>query len=145
VSSSASTQSDTYVPLGGPSVTLTVQPSGLVELWAQATLDDDEGAVGPFRDGQLVPGQASDACGPDGDGALLDGDPSAFGSPLTLGTGGGGNFGVAACGSLGPPEALLIQAPPGRRTFELRYAECSCAGGGTATFSDRSLRIAPRP
>jgi hypothetical protein len=32
-------------------MTLTVPPSGLVELWAQATLDDDEGAVGPFRDG----------------------------------------------------------------------------------------------
>ena len=130
-----------FEALGGPSVQLTVPPSGLIEVWAQVAIDDEEGgAVGLFEDGAEVDGIAEpEICGEDS--ALID----ASG-------GGPGNFvlfasppvpGVIGCTSAGAPAAILLSRPPGPHTYELRYAQCSC-GGAPAEFKDRVLRIAPR-
>jgi hypothetical protein len=131
-----------FEALGGPSVEVTVPPSGFIEVWAQVAINDDEGgAVGLFEDGQEVDGIAEpEICGDDS--ALID----ASG-------GGPGNFAVFAtppvpsvigCTSAGAPAAVLLSRSPGPHTYELRYAQCSC-GGAPAEFKDRVLRVAPRP
>jgi hypothetical protein len=137
---SASTESEDFVALaGGPTLQVTVPASGLIEVWAQATIDG-EGAVALFEDGKQVPGQAS-LCGP-GAGALFSletpsGEPLAVGTPAAFGTG--------ICGSLGAPGPVLFQTTPGIHTYELRYASCGCAGPtASVAFSERSLFVGPR-
>jgi hypothetical protein len=134
----ATTGSEEFVALaGGPSIQVTVPASGLIEVWAQATISED-GAVSLYEDGQPMAGQAQ--CGPEGPGALfaVEGSP---GEPLTLATPAGPGLGV--CGSLGAPAPVLFQTAPGPHTYELRYADCGC-GGGAPTFSNRRLFIGPR-
>ncbi len=135
----ASTSSETLAPLpGGPSLSVTVPPSGLIEVWVQVTMSD-EGAVSLFEDGVEMPGQ-SDSCGdPDGERVLI----SSFtpGETVTIGTPSQMSF--VGCGTDGPPGPVLFQTSPGPHAYELRYEVCGCAG--EVTFSDRSLRIAPRP
>jgi len=141
--STVSTSSDTYVDLGGPSVTATVLSSGLVDVWAGTDIEDniDGGAVALFADGQLVPGQAQ-FCDPGVDRALLLWEGTGAGGPVSVATpsaviGAGGG-----CGTLGPPGPVQVQVSPGSHTFELRYADpCPC---GSSQFSNRLLRVAPR-
>lgn len=129
-----------YEAKGGPSVEVTVPGSGLIEVWAQAEIRDDEGgAVALYEDGSKVRGiSADDACG-DGS-ALIDmqgggtGEFETFSTPPTLTF-----FG---CTSVGAPAPLLLDRPPGNHTYELRYSECSC--GGSAEFRNRVLRVGPR-
>lgn len=139
---STSSPTGEYEALGGPSVQVTVPPSGLIEVWAQVAINDEEGGgVGLFEDGQEVDGVAEpELCGEDS--ALID----AVGA-------GPGNFvlyatppvpGLIGCTSAGAPAAVLLSRPPGPHTYELRYAQCSC-GGAPAEFKDRTLRVAPRP
>ncbi len=131
-----------FEALGGPSLQFTVPPSGLIEVWAQVAINDEEGgAVGLFEDGQEVDGIAEpELCGDDS--ALIDasgGGPGGFvlfASPPVPG--------VIGCTSAGAPAAVLLSRPPGPHTYELRYAQCSC-GGAPAQFKDRVLRVAPRP
>jgi hypothetical protein len=131
-----------YEAKGGPAVEATVPSSGLIEVWAEVEIKDDEGgAVGLFEDGQKVPGvSAPELCGDDS--ALID----------MQGIGGPGEFvalstppapSLLGCASAGAPAPVLLSRPPGRHTYELRYSECSC--GGEAEFRNRALRVGPRP
>lgn len=139
-----------YEALGGPSVEVTVPESGLIEVWAQVGIEEEEGgAVGLYEDGAKITGiSAAEFCGDPGgiqDGsALID----------MQGTGPGGQFvpaatpptvGLLGCASAGAPSSVLLNRTPGRHTYELRYSECSCNPGGGAEFRDRVLRVAPRP
>ncbi len=139
-----------YESLGGPAVQVTVPASGLIEVWAQVGIEEEEGgAVGLYEDGQKVTGiSAAEFCGDPGgiqDGsALID----------MQGIGPGGQFvpaatpptvGLLGCASAGAPSSVLLNRPAGRHTYELRYSECSCNFGGGAEFRDRVLRVAPRP
>lgn len=147
----ATTSSSDYVELpGGPSVTVVVPASGLIEVAAQATLvtdaSDSDGTVALYQDGAPVPGQA--ACDPAGtlfqipfvgDSSPDVGDPSddiAAGTPAAL----------PFCSTLGPPSPVRFVVEPGEHTYELRYASCGCGGPGDgATFRDRRLWVTPLP
>ncbi len=132
-----STESRSYVQLpGGPSVSVNVPPSGLIEVWAQVTFEEN-GGVGLFEDGQLVPGQTPH-CGPgeEGRGLLASFIPEG----ITLATP-GSDLG-AFCGTDSPPAGVLFQTTPGHHTYELRYASCGCTP--EAIFSKRRLFVAPR-
>jgi hypothetical protein len=140
----ATTASESFVALpGGPSVAVTVPPSGLIEVWAQVTMDE-AGAVSLFQDGAEMPGQ-SESCGPPGGGgALLSGEALAIPeTPVALATPATPPF----CATDGPPSPVLFQTTPGAHTYELRYASCGCGGGETSpvTFSERRLFVATRP
>jgi multidrug efflux pump subunit AcrA (membrane-fusion protein) len=140
------TEENTYVDLGGPSVTVNVPQSGLIEVWAQITTVD--GAVSLYEDGGQVPDQdPNDLCsGPGGvsppSGVLL----SAAGigpPPFTVST--PGNAGLGPCGSTSAPGPELFHTSPGLHTYDLRYASCGCNAPDPAEFTDRMLTVAPRP
>jgi hypothetical protein len=126
-----------YQDLGGPSVTVNVPESGLVEVWAQVTTAD--GLVSLYEDGQQVGGQdPNNACG-----ALPGGLLSVQTTPaVTVATGAG--FGLFGCGSTGPPAPVLFETSSGQHTYSLRYADCGC-DPADATFEERTLTVAPRP
>jgi len=141
----ASTSS--YVPLGGPSVTVAVPQAssappgtGLIEVAAQAHIDDDAGAVALFQDGSPMPGQ-SDVCdqvvGTPGPPLFTstDGLSGTWGTPATL-------IFTGNCGSTGPAGPVMFVTTAGTHTYELRYAFCGCAGTD-ATFSQRKLWVTP--
>lgn len=135
-----------YVSLGGPSATVTVPASGLIEVWATVRFEDPaDGQVALFEDGQLVPIPGQD--GVCGNGTLDDVLVSAqFGSgqAITLSTPPAIIFGLG-CGTAGAaPGPVLLERPPGTHTYELRYADCDC-DPADAEFTDRTLRVAPRP
>jgi hypothetical protein len=125
----------------GPSVQVTVPGSGLIEVWSQAdVLDDDGGTLALFEDGQPMPGIADeDFCGDDS--ALLSmqgggpGDFETFSTPPTVS--------LLGCTNAGAPAPVLLETSPGQHTYEVGYSECVC--GGQAEFQNRVLRIAPRP
>jgi hypothetical protein len=130
-----------YEALGGPSVTVAVPDSGLVEVWAQAEIrDDDGGAVALFVDNVVQNVSDAGFCGDAG--VLIEfegggaGDFVNFSTPPTPSV-------TVGCANVGAPGPLLIQTTPGTHTFELRYSECVC--GGSAEFRHRVLRVAARP
>jgi hypothetical protein len=133
------TESETYVSLsGGPSVNVTVPASGLIEVWAQVTIEED-GAVALFEDGQKLPGQTPD-CGVDEEGrgllaSFIPGEEITLATPASLPLG-------PFCGGFGPPSSVLFQTSPGPHTYELRYATCGCSP--EPVFSQRSLFVGPR-
>ncbi len=143
LSGTVTTANDTsYEDLGGPSVTVTVPASGLIEVWAQAEITD--GAVSLFEDGQQVPGQdPNELCSgggtpPPADALLAElggGTPTVLSTPAS--------FSPAGCGGLSAPGGVLFKTSPGQHTYSLRYAWCSC--GVQGEFSDRLLAVAPRP
>jgi hypothetical protein len=137
VAASVTTSNQTgYDDLGGPSVTVTVPASRMVELWAQ--VDAEDGAVAVFEDGALVDLDPNVACaGPGGAILSVPGSPNAI-----VSTPNGSPFG-GLCGGAGPPAPILLTTSPGEHTYSLRYADCGC--GGTVNFSDRFLAVAPRP
>ena len=129
-----------YESLGGPTVQVNVPSSGLIEVWAQAKiLDDNGGAIALYEDGQAVTG-GTDAglCGADDALFIMDGggpgEFDTFSTPATLS--------FLGCTSTGAAAPVILQRPPGPHTYELRYSDCGCGGGGT--FRDRLLRVAPR-
>lgn len=126
----------------GPQVTVTVPDSGLIEVWASVHVDDVEGTVGIFEDGQEVPlgDQIGGAdCGTDN--AILG---TTGAGPVSLSTPPSFDGSGLACGTIGnAPAPILLNRPPGTHTYELRYADCGCFGG-PSTFSERVLRVAPR-
>lgn len=132
------TESEAFAQLaGGPSVAVTVPASGLIEVWAQATMSEP-GAVSLYEDGQQMAGQAQN-CGPEEiGGVLFAGFPLGPGAtiastPATAGF----------CSTEGAPGSVLFQTSPGKHTYELRYSVgCGCAP--EVTFSKRLLRVAPR-
>lgn len=134
------TGSEEFVPLaGGPAVQVTVPASGLIEVWAQATISED-GAVSLYEDGKPIQGQAEE-CGPGGAGALFAIEETV-GGQVTVATPAGPGIGM--CGSIGAPAPVLFQTTPGTHTYELRYADCGCEGTEPSTFSDRRLFVGPR-
>ncbi|MBS1881115.1 MAG: hypothetical protein JST31_16505 [Actinobacteria bacterium] len=137
-----STGSEAFVELdGGPAVTLTVPQSGLIQVWAQATLDAD-GAVALYEDGRPMPGQGCEPSSPPGSEVPLFAAPGGSpGETFTVGTPAG-----PSCGSFGPPGPVLFQTSPGRHEYELRYASCGCEPPpAEATFSERRLVVQALP
>lgn len=139
------TTSETFVKLDeGPSVTLDVGTSGLIQVWAQAKVADG-GVVSLYEDGQPVAGQADCFGGsepPDEENGVLFASPggsSGGEEALLIGT----PASLPFCSTIGPPGPVLFQSTAGQHTFELRYAACGCSG--TATFSERRLVVAPLP
>jgi hypothetical protein len=135
-----------WIDLGGPSVTVTVPPSGLIEAVAQADVDID-GAVSLFEDGQPMAGQDPNGfCDTTGGlvDVLLSNEFGPPGAPLTLSTPGGPGP-VGACGSVGAGAPNVFQTSPGTHTYTLRYGDCGCDPGIDAEFSNRTLTVAPRP
>ena len=132
-------EQNTYVDLGGPSVTVTVPASGLIEVWASVEISD--GAVSLYEDGQQVPNQdPNDFCtgAPPPPGVLLTND----GPATTLSTPNDAPF-PGVCGRTGAPGPVLFDTSPGPHTYDLRYAWCGC--GAQGDFADRTLTVAPRP
>ena len=136
-----------YVSLGGPSVTVAVSQAangptgtGLIEVAAQAHIDDDAGAVALYQDGSPMPGQ-SDVCdqvaGTPGPALFTstDGLSGTWSTPASL-------VFTGNCGSTGPAAPVLFVTTPGSHTYELRYAFCGCSGSD-ATFSQRRLWVTP--
>jgi hypothetical protein len=127
--------------LDGPAVQVAVPDSGLIEVWSQADiLDDDGGTLALFEDGQPMSDIAEENfCGDDS--ALFSmqgggpGDFETFSTPPTLS--------VIGCTNAGAPAPVLLETAPGQHTYEVGYSECVC--GGEAEFQNRVLRIAPRP
>ncbi|HEX8752949.1 MAG TPA: hypothetical protein VF731_05980 [Solirubrobacterales bacterium] len=138
----AGTAEETFVALpGGPKVSVEVPSSGLIEVWAQATMDGG-GAVALYEDGGPVSGQSaicSSGKGEPGLFALSETPPE----PVSLGTPATPGF-PPFCGATGAPAAVLFRVAPGTHTYELRYASCGCSPE-PVTFSDRRLYVAPRP
>lgn len=140
VAGSVETSNDAeFVALGGPRVRVKVPPSGLIEVWAQVTIDP-EGAVSLYEDGKQMPGQdPNDLCeGPSG--VLVS---HGIGMELRLSTPTGPSF-AGLCGAEGPPVPMLFSTTPGEHIYELRYADCGC-DSDPAGFRDRTLTVAPRP
>jgi hypothetical protein len=124
---------------GGPAVALTVPASGMVQVWAQATVEE-EGDVSLYEDNEQVPGQAECAAPKAGEGGLFSNPTS--GPPITLATPAVG----PECANSGAPAPVLFQTTTGPHTFELRYAACACQPGPLkATFSERRLIVQPLP
>ena len=145
VSGGVSTDQDTYQDLGGPSLNVDVPASGLVEVYAQVTFDQNEGAVALYDGSSAANGQ-DPTCGtnPPTDTGLLHIDPTAAGQPMPVATGTSPNPIGVICGSLGPPSSVLFQLSPGSHTLSLRYASCGCPGPDP-TFANRKLWATPRP
>jgi hypothetical protein len=133
------------VPLpGGPSVQVIVPASGLIEVWAQATIDG-AGQVTLFEDGQLLPGQSETCLGEEGAGeGMLFLNSGVIEEGVTLSTPMVPTF-AGLCGTIGAPGPVLFQTTPGHHTYELRYSHCGCEEVKDVTFSNRRLFVAPRP
>jgi hypothetical protein len=145
--SNATSATSSYVSLGGPSVTVTVPDAlnapagiGMIEVAAQAHIDDDAGAVALFQDGSPMPGQ-SDICdqitGTPGPAlfASTDGLAGTWSTPASI-------IFTGNCGSTGPAAPVMFTTTPGNHTYELRYVFCGCSGSD-ATFSQRKLWVTP--
>lgn len=128
---------------GGPSVTVDVPTSNLVQVWGSALIEGagtDEGAVSLYEDGHPVEGQAD--CGVAQDvlfSAASPGEPSLVGTPAVP------DF--VGCATLGAPGPVLFRSTTGEHSFELRYAACACSSppAEKVTFSQRRLIVAPLP
>ncbi|MDW5592744.1 hypothetical protein VSS74_00245 [Conexibacter stalactiti] len=142
VAGEITTDSTTWVRLGGPQVTVTVPESGTIAVAAAANsiaTVDGAGAVSLFEDDEPIDGQAiGTTCGPDGFLFGVDNDGATV---STFGTPGNGFI----CFSFGAPSTVLFQTTPGPHTYELRYAfACGCPGS-TAGFANRKLWVIPQP
>ncbi len=136
---SVTTSNETdYQDLGGPSVSITVPSSGLVQVWAAA--DVEEGSVSIYEDNSQLADQDPNGLCDGVPGALLavPGTPDAFVTTANAAPFGG------FCGAPGPPSAVLFKATPGEHTYTMRYADCGC-DPADATFSDRFLAVSPLP
>jgi hypothetical protein len=125
---------------GGPSLTVTVPPSGLIQVAASAFGDAGSGAVSLYEDDAPMEDQGGDLCY-GGVGTLFDvsGDlmQATFGTP--------GNVGGFGCATIGPPGPVLFETEPGEHVYELRYAYTGCSCGTEATFSNRRLWVTTLP
>lgn len=112
------TSSSSFTDLGGPSVTVNVGPSGLVEYWATATISTTgTSATVEIRDDTGSAPQITSTGGTDYTLPNSDGGTHFF------------NGGMST-----------EYVGPGPDTFKLEYAE---NGGGTATFTDVELVVVP--
>lgn len=144
-----------YVPLdGGPQVTVNVPQSGLIEVFASATIGNEndpalaaDGAVALFEDGQKIAVSTDPSFGfcdpnPDLEGPLFffagsTNEEVPIGTPAAPSP-----FGCGIIG--GVPGGVLLDRAPGQHVYELRYGDCGCEPQ-PAAFRDRVLRVIPRP
>jgi hypothetical protein len=116
----------------GPSVTVTVPTSGLVELYARVHIKNDANGEGMV--GLRIDGAPAEACGANGLPIL-----TLASADLDFATGGG-------CGTQGSGSSIMVTATPGTHTFDLVYGIGKTGAGPTTVhFSDRRLYVAPRP
>lgn len=133
-----------FEALGGPSVQVTVPSSGLIEVWAQVEIEEENGgAVALFEDGEPVSGIAEEQlCGDEA--VLIDFQGTENGDDfLTVSSPPDANF-VVGCGGTGAPSPVILRRPPGSHTYELRYSDTSCPCADEATFRNRVLRVGAR-
>jgi len=126
--SEVTTSSTTPVDLGGPSVTVTVGPGGLVEVFARAELSSPGAGIAEvsiFEPTDLNPAELIL-------GACCDNLRRQWTTLARTGT--GDRF-----------EATwhLYEVTPGVRTFSLRYRDRDNAGVGTGHFRNRKLWVVP--
>lgn len=130
--------------LRGPSVTVEVPPSGLVEIYAQARLASSSGglsAIATVMDDAEFESYGHTSIPLPECGATL---PlrgilaTASTSWVTVYTGGDG------CGRTHNPGTILHRTTPGLHTFTLYFAT-SVGSVGTISAADRVLAVAPRP
>lgn len=136
-----STPSTAFVPLGGPSLTITAPASGTIQVAASVEIADDDGLVSLYEDGRPIAGQG-DCAGLAAPGTLFTayvtnpgGLSGPWGTPGTI-----SSFG---CATLGPPGPVTFQTRPGEHMYELFYASCGCTTD--PTFSNRKLWVTPMP
>src|SRR5262249_54531229 len=128
-----STASTKFVKLTeGPSATVTVPQTGLIQVWAQALVQGD-GAVSLYEGDRQVEGQALECNG--AEGVLFAVEPPLV-DPLLAGTPAVGVGGV--CASVGAPGPVLLRTTAGEHTFELRYAS---TGAEEPIFSERRIVV----
>jgi hypothetical protein len=125
-------------------VTVTVPPSGLVELYAEATMhtsDATAAAVMTVMDTATINSYGSTAIPLPACGNTANPLRGVLATKSTTNvrvySGGDG------CGRAANPAPLLIHTTPGTHTFDMFYATGS--GVATAFFSNRLLAVAPRP
>jgi hypothetical protein len=121
----------------GPSVTLTVPASGLVELYASVHIQNDPngyGSVGLNVDNAPYP---ITNCGLDT--LLMLSVPNGNSDYAASGN---GSCGVRLPATTTP---TFVTTTPGTHTFKLVYAVTRNSGTTTVHFSDRRLFVAPRP
>jgi hypothetical protein len=117
----------------GPSVTVTVPASGLVEVYARVHIKNDD-ANGEGQVGLRIDGAPAEGCGANGLLIL-----TLANQDLDFATGGG-------CGIQGSGNSIMVTATPGTHTFDLVYGIGKIGGAPTTVhFSDRRLYVAPRP
>jgi hypothetical protein len=134
--SEVSTASDTHVDLGGPTLTVVVPATGLIELYARADLkgEGDFGGEGTgqeialFEDGNFKANAIR--CSPCGN--------RAYGRHWVSPGIGGGGF-----GTFQEERAAwnLLEATPGSHTYSLRYRSYPFAQSDTAFFRNRKFWI----
>jgi len=139
VAASETTTSTTPTDLAtpGPSVTVTVPASGLIEVFAEVEINGgaSTGVVTLEEDGSVLQGQSFNCGIASLTGGILDGTAS---SSAPTGTAPGQCNGNATGG--GPPSGLLVfHTTPGVHTYKLVY----WTNGGTVFFSKRTLSVAP--
>jgi hypothetical protein len=140
--SEVSTSSNTPVALGGPSVTVTVPPSGLVSIFARAEIKAVRGPSGGASGAINVTGTKLHPR----TFILLDDAPTY----TKKWTGGDGLCGldddnVGRCGTTNPTHNhwVVLEAAPGRRTFSLVYRTPGPHDDDTASFRNRKLWVMP--
>ena len=132
-----STSSGSFVPLaGGPSVTVSVPQTGLIQVWAQALIQGD-GAVSLYEGGHQVEGQALECNGAQG---VLFAVETPLVDPVLAGTPAVGAGGT--CSALGAPGPVLLRTVAGEHTYTLRYAS---TGAEEPIFSERHLVVQALP
>ncbi len=130
----STTSLDTPVDLGGPSVTVNVGPSGLVEVFARADLDTTNHR-NDFLCGEVFLSEATDVNPPLGILLACRFASREWTAPQGHTTG------------RQSASWLVFEATPGVRTFTLKYQRsCSnlpCTSAEVPVFSNRKLWVAP--
>jgi hypothetical protein len=121
INGTLTTDSSSYVDLGGPTVTVNVGPSGLVAYWATASIASTGGGTASIQLNE-----------PGGYAPQMHGS----GSPVTYYTLPGSDNGtIIFNGGLS-----TAYVGPGTQTFSFSYAEL---GGGAGFFSNVELVVIP--
>jgi hypothetical protein len=129
-----STQSDTYVDLGGPTVTVNVPSSGLIAVFARADVRGADGSnlVGPF--------EGNTPLTTNGPFAILENSIATSYQRLWTSTAPSGiEAGTADTNTAG---WIVFEATPGSHTYTLKYRSApQAAPGATAFFRNRKLWV----
>ncbi len=138
-------------------MTVTVPPSGTIQIAAAAESLPDEadigdGSVSLYEDGVQMPGQATGVGSTTATAPATGPTASSSTSPATCSAGDLRHrrrvrHRSAYCTTVGAPSFVVFQTTPGAHTYELRYAftACGCAADGDhASFRNRRLWVIPQ-